>query len=118
MQDLNTIPTFGSQYGFKPISEVMKEIPEADRPPSLRRWEFWKINRADTVVMVDIVVLQVPTLVTFGGDTLKLAATIGRPVEHYSMGGVTVPTLSVPKSEMANLVAYCHLYRLPIEIVI
>lgn len=118
MQDLKTTTTFGSQYGFKPISEVMKEIPDADRPPALRRWNFWKLNRADTIMLVYAEIFGEQKLVTFGDDALKLSALIGMPIENYAMGDAIVPGITLERSQMADLAAYCKLYRTAIEFVI
>lgn len=107
------IPQFGSEFNFAPVSNRMGMIPEYDRPPSLRRWYFWKLNRPDTIVLVG----TEDGFETYGADALKLAITIGRRVEYVQICDVDVPFVVIAKSHESDLVKYCQLFHCEIDII-
>ena len=113
MTQLKDIPQFGSLFNFAPVSNQMGMITEGDRPANLRRWYFWKLNRPHAIVLVS----TETGFITYGADALKLVNAIGRRVEYEQICEVDVPIVVIPKSQESDLINYCQLFRVTIELV-
>jgi hypothetical protein len=79
-----------------PIDQTLAMIEEMYVPPTARRWRFWKLDRVGIISFI----ADRDRMITYGSDAYELATRTGIMVEYHSMGGVNIPAISIPESQV------------------